>query len=55
MMVKDELAIQLDEFDVLPVELRGDAGLVVFGDFGKLLGNIDFGHGILGGCCVASV
>jgi hypothetical protein len=53
-MVKDELAIQLDEFDVLAVELGGDAGLVVFGDFGKLLGNVDLGHGNLRlvCCCV---
>jgi hypothetical protein len=54
MMVKDELAIQLDEFDVLAVELGGDAGLVVFGDFRKLLGNVDLGHGNLRFvcCCV---
>src|SRR6266481_2324081 len=49
MMVKDELAVQFDELDLLSVEFRGDAGLVVFSDVGELLGDVDFGHGILGG------
>src|SRR6266478_3544411 len=47
MVMKDELAVQFDELDVLSVELRGDAGLVVFSDVGELLGDVDFGHGIL--------
>jgi hypothetical protein len=54
MMVKDELAVQLDEFDVLSVEFRSDAGLVVFSDVGELLGDVDFGHGILRGCPAAA-
>src|SRR6202521_3799427 len=54
MMVKDELAIQLDEFDVLGVELGGYTGLVVFSDVRELLGDVDFGHGILRlVCCYA--
>jgi hypothetical protein len=47
MMMKDELAVQLDELDLLSVELGGDAGLVVFSDFRELLGDVDFGHGTL--------
>jgi hypothetical protein len=46
-MVKDELAIQLDELHVLSVELGGDAGLVVFGDLREFLGDVNFGHGSL--------
>jgi hypothetical protein len=44
MMVKYELAVQLDEFDLLAVKLCSNAGLVVFGDLRKLLSDIDFGH-----------
>src|ERR1700686_1494056 len=47
MMVKDELAVQLDELDLLSIKFRGDAGLVVFSDVRELLGDVDFGHGIL--------
>jgi hypothetical protein len=29
----------------LAIEFGGDVGLPVFGDLGKLLGDVDFGHG----------
>jgi hypothetical protein len=47
-MVKYELAIQLDELHLLPVEFGGDAGVAVVGDFCELLGDVDFGHSSLG-------
>jgi hypothetical protein len=52
-MVKYELAVELDELDVLSVEFGGDARLVKLGDVGEFLGNVDFGHGSLGAavCC----
>ena len=46
-MVKYEFAFELVELQVLAIELGGDVGLPVFGDLGELLGDVDFGHGIL--------
>jgi hypothetical protein len=48
-MVKDKLAVQLNQLDLLSVELGGDARVVVVGDPGELLGNVDFEHGSLDG------
>ncbi len=43
-MVEDEGAVELDEFDLLSVEFGGDAGLVEVGDMGEFFGDVDFGH-----------
>jgi hypothetical protein len=43
-VVEDELAFDLVEFNGLAVELGGDVGLPVFGDPGELFGEVDFGH-----------
>src|SRR5271166_2956823 len=48
-MVEYELAVELDELDVLSVEFGSDAGFVVVGDLRKFIGDVDFGHGILAG------
>ena len=45
-LVEDEFSFELVELDVLAVEFGGNVGLPVFGDFGELFGEIDFGHGI---------
>jgi hypothetical protein len=55
MMVEHEFAVQLDEFDLLAIQLGGDARLVVLGNLAKLLGDIDFGHGIPRGLIAASL
>jgi hypothetical protein len=47
MVVEDEFTLDLVELDILAVEFGGDVGLPVFGDFGELVGEVDFGHGIL--------
>src|ERR1035441_3820129 len=44
MTVKYELAVELDELNLLSVEFGGDARLVVFGNLGELFGDVDFGH-----------
>ena len=44
MMVEDEFAHEFVELDVLAVELSGDVGLPVFGNFGELVGDVDLVH-----------
>jgi hypothetical protein len=46
-MVKYELAVELDELDELPVEFGGDARFVELADPGEFLGDVYFGHGSL--------
>ena len=43
-MVKNELAVQLHELDMLSIEFSRDARRLEVGDPGKLFGDIDFGH-----------
>ena len=43
-MVEDEGAVELDEFDLLSVEFGGDSGFVEVGDMGEFFGDVDFGH-----------
>ena len=45
-VMEDELALRLYKFHHLAVELAGDVGLVVFRNFGELIGNVDFIHTI---------
>jgi hypothetical protein len=52
MMVKYKLAIHFDELDLLVVEFGGNAGLIVFGDLGELVSDIDFGHDVLDLLCL---
>jgi hypothetical protein len=48
-MVIYESAFELIKLHILAIEFGGDVGLPVFGDLGKLLGDVDFGHWHLGG------
>ena len=43
-MMEDEFALDLVEFDVLAVEFGRDVGLPVFRDLGEFFGDIDLGH-----------
>jgi hypothetical protein len=48
-MMEYERAVEFDELHLLAVEFGGDAGVVVVVNLGELFGDVDFGHGILGG------
>src|SRR5579871_2873160 len=43
-VVEDEFAFELVQFDGLPVEFGGDIGLPVFADFGEFFRDVDLGH-----------
>jgi hypothetical protein len=43
-MVEDERAVELDEFNLLSVEFGSDSGLVEVRDVGEFLGDVDFRH-----------
>jgi hypothetical protein len=45
-MMKDEFALELVELYILAIELGRNVGLPVFGDFRKLVGDIDLRNGI---------
>src|SRR5215469_3110267 len=44
MMMKHELAFDLIQLDLLPIQVGGNVGLPVFGDFGELFRDVDFRH-----------
>src|ERR1039458_3416231 len=43
-MVKHKLTFEFIQLDILAIEFGGNVGLPVFGDFGKLFGDVDLGH-----------
>jgi hypothetical protein len=54
-MVEYELTFELVKLHILAIEFGGDVGLPVFGDLGKFLGDVDFGHGILDGSTLLKI
>jgi hypothetical protein len=46
-MMKNELAFEFVEFDVLPIQFGRDIGLPIFMDLPKFLCNVHFLHSVL--------